>query len=114
LQSKCKSSKQLSALDKYRRADVEAFRRGLHCVAPYRFPHRLEQDLARPAEQSTDDHALGIDEIAQACDGDPDLAAGIGYCPAAAQVARHRKLDDSRQAGNLAVKAPYQLNDRRA
>jgi hypothetical protein len=112
LQREGERAKQLGALDKHRGADLEVLRRRLHGVPPYRFPHRVEQHVACPAEQAPDDHALRVDEIAKARDGDTDLVTGVRDGPAAANVARDRKLDDSRKRRDLAVQAPDEVNDR--
>jgi hypothetical protein len=114
VQSKGDGAQQLGSLDEHGRSHVEHLGRNLHRVAPDRFPHRLEQDVAGPAEQTADDHPLRVHEIAKACDGYADLATRIGDCSMASQVSRDRALDDPRQRRNLSIHRTYQLDDRRA
>src|ERR1700693_2856218 len=112
LQRKRERSEKLGSFDERCRGEFETLRRGLDGVAPDRFPDRLEHHLARPAQQTADDHPLRVDEIAKARDGYAYLVAGIRDCPTAAHVTRDRKLDDPEQGGHLPVHEPDKIDDR--
>src|SRR5712692_7656529 len=74
-------------------------------------PDRLEQQLPGPAEKAADDHALRVDEVAQAGDRDTDLAAGVGDGSAAADVALRCKLDDPAERQRLRAALAHKLQD---
>ena len=67
-QRQSQGSKQLSSLNKAGRANVHPLCGRLHGVPADGFAQRLQQDVAGAAQQAADDHALGVDQVAQARD----------------------------------------------
>ena len=70
-------SKELGPLHENGLHHLDVLSRGLDRVPPNGFSKRLQEHLVGAAEETADDDALGIDEVAQAGNGDADLATGI-------------------------------------
>src|ERR1700730_14990627 len=58
LKGQRQGAQELRPFDEHRWADVEGLGHGEQSVTADRLPHRLEEDLASPADQPADDDAL--------------------------------------------------------
>src|SRR5216684_785225 len=83
-------------------------------MAPDRLTDRMKHQVTGSAQDPADDHALGVDEVAQAGDRDADLQAGIGNSAAAADVPFDRELDDPAEGQRLRAALADELQDCRA
>src|ERR1700694_5572079 len=80
-------------------------------MAPDGLPDGMEQQVTGSAQDPADDHALGVDEVAQAGDRDADLQTRVGDGTAAADVALDRELDDAAEGQRFLVTLADELKD---
>src|SRR5205823_4407034 len=91
--------------------DLHVARRAGNCVALDRGPQRLHEQIAGGAEAATDNHALRVEEIAQARGGAPDGGAGVGDHPGATEVAALGELEHLPKVEVGAVAAAQRVDD---
>src|SRR6185436_16368710 len=80
--------------------------------ASHGFPQRIEQDLARGGEVSTQHDQLRIEQVVHVGGGQPNVTAGVGQHATATRVADPCQFDDVRDRQPVTVAAPQVLGDR--